>query len=206
MQAVKEELNHFIMTRVSQDLMVQMHDALTEGALIAHRRCVPGCPPGQIASKLGQIRHFEMNAALHSCFEENGIACEKLKGSHPIKATLSDITFSRKNVNLQHPYSKKMSKSFLNWGEKNPYSQGDLFFSAPSVRKLFIVLECCFNGVDAAPETINVCVPHPTNRLYLFREPLHYMIERHHYDATAQVDNALPTLRRAIDKALDKSD
>ena len=203
---LNETIPAFIVRNVSRSLVMAVDEALNAGAQRAYA-AAKGMEEGHLPHAVGQMRHFHMNEAFHRSLEVEQADPTPLKGNSVVTGHAGVVRLARFNIKGYFWTNGRRSQTRRQMALANkaiePLVQPDLFgIYRPATEAVAFFVACFSESLQEQPETpisIQIAVPDPEMKGWLFREPLDAFLQR--YEAKpSQADLAMPKLKRNIGK------
>lgn len=193
---------------IVQNVQKQLLMALSDAIYAASKRSYDSAQKknqGHRATALGYERYLNLNETIHEVFEANGCNPERLQGNRIVEGRSGIFTIVRENYSdnrWKRLFSSKRKQALIAdniFVEK--IVQPDLFSDGSDVPKATLFIVCRFSGSlqtqPEAPVSIELVVPSPDGKRWVFHEPLELFLTR--YDiAPPQEDNAFSNLKKGV--------
>lgn len=190
-----------LMRALTRDDLLRIEEALLVGVQRADLEA-SGRDEGHLLSVRGQLRHFHQNELFHQALVMSGAQPSPLRGASLVVGGKAGVTIARMSAK-DGPWirSGHQSKLRTQLARINQHAQQllqpDLFETEtrePSSMTAFFVTVCGAEGVR-----IELAVPDPAMKGWLFREPVGEFVMRYaQTSAQGQTDLAKPTLKRQV--------
>lgn len=194
----------YLRAYLPRSLVLTIGQSLSAGAVRAHAAS-KHMRDGHRANVLGSMRHFHMNETFSDALEEANVKATPLQGNKVIVGEIGPVRFGRFNLPKGIWNNARRSKSRRAMAEANAAVKsnmlGDLFGAPPEVHTMSAFFVAVFSGSKhvspEAPISIDIAVPAPDMKSWLFSEPLSQFIDGYMIidDNKEQVDGAFPALR-----------
>ena len=202
-----ETVPSLLMRDLTRDLVMGVEDALIAGAARAFESA-RGMADGHLPHVVGQMRHFNMNETFHRALAVANAGPSPLKGNAIVTGRVGVLTLARFNIAEGFWINGRRSQTRRQMARANraiePLVQPGLFetYLPPSEVAVFFV--ACFSKSlrvqPEAPVSVQIAVPDREMTGWLFRESLSAFAARYDTVVPAQVDLAVPTLKRHLGK------
>ncbi len=208
MTAIAEEsARQLLIQSLPRGLVMGIEEALLAGAQRAFNTAT-GMHEGHLPHVVGQLRHFFMNESFHRALEIGGASPTAIRGNGIVTGRAGMFTLARLNIPQHFWINGRRSYTRRQLSAANQaiaqLLQPELFdqFVPPNEGTAFFV--ACFSGKLSykpdAPLSVQIAVPAPGMRRWIFREPLQNFVESYDRDVSRQVDLAKPTLKKGLVK------
>ena len=206
-QMPDETVPSLLMRNLPRDLVMAVEDALIAGAARAFE-AARGMEEGHLPHVVGQMRHFNMNETFHRALAMANAEPSALKGNAIVTGRVGVLTLARFNIAEGFWINGRRSQTRRQMAVANraiePLVQPELFgtYLPPSEVAVFFVA-CFSKSLRVQPETpasVQIAIPDREMTGWLFREPLSAFAARYDAVVPAQVDRAVPTLKRDFGK------
>lgn len=188
-----------LMRALTLDNLLRIEEALLVGVERADLEA-NGRDEGHLPSVRGQLRHFHQNELFHQALVMSGAQPSPLRGTSLVVGGMAGVTIARMSAK-DGPWVKNGSRSKLRkqLASINQHAQQllqpDLFET--ETRELSSMTAFFVTVFGAEGVRIEVAVPDPEMKGWLFREPVSEFVKRYVWAAEQeQADLAKPTLKR----------
>lgn len=199
----ESEIRRLLIANIPRELVLAVEDGLTAGAQRAYAAAA-GMADGHLPHVVGQLRHFHMNETFHRALDGAKASPSAILGNTIVTGRCGIFALGRFNIPVGFWTNGSRSKTRRQMSIANrsieALLQPELFdaYVPPAEATAFFV--ACFSGSmqyrPEAPLSIQVAVPAPNMRRWLFREPLAVFVEHYDRAEVEQIDLARPTLKR----------
>ena len=196
-----------LLRNLSREIVMGVEDALVVGARRAYA-AAHGMDDGHLPHVVGQLRHFHMNESFQRALAVSGASPTPILGNGVVMGRAGIFTLARFNTSNRTWINGRRSHTRRLISMKNmaiePLAQPDLFadYSPASDAVAFFVSG--FSGSlhlqPESPLSIHIAVPDRNMRRWLFAEPVDAFLKRYDQEPAAQVDLAIPKLKRNINR------
>lgn len=205
---MNQDIPATLVTHLPKDLIMGINDSLYAGAERAYLRAKHDAS-GHRASILGNMRHWCMNEEFFKTLLVNECSPTPLKGNHLVTGKSGIFNLGRINDNNVSWSNLTRAKTRQQLAEHNRYIeslvQPGLFDSPEHIPVATVFFLARFSGSFAeqpeSPVSVEVVVPSPDMRSWLFRESIGLFLCRYE-QPLPQKDTAFTTLKsKTIRKA-----
>ncbi len=207
----KETIPDLLLKSISRQLVLGIEEAFIVGAQRAFAAS-RGMHDGHLSHVVGHLRHFHMNETFHNALAANNAAPTPIQGNVIVTGRVGVFNVGRFNAKDRLWNNARRSKRRVELSMANkaiePLVQPALFseYAEPTEAVVFFVASFA-NSLRIQPDTpvtIEVAVPDPNFRRWLFREPLERFILRYDQPVSVQNDLARPKLKKNIREKVTK--
>jgi hypothetical protein len=198
-----------LLANLSRDLVLRIEEGLEAGA----QRAIPvaqGMHQGHRSTVRGQMRHFCMNEGFAEALELGGAFPSRIKGNELVVGHSGILRLARFNITADGPwYNARRSVARMALSEANkvvealvhpdlfepprPVSTATVFFVGVFSKSLTLSLD--------RPVSVQIAVPAPGMRNWLFRETISDFVSRYNAAAAAAAAEVQPDLAHPVLKS-----
>jgi len=200
-----------LVKNLPRGLLIGVEEALATGAKRAFA-AARGMDEGHLPHVVGQLRHFHMNEAFQRSLAVSDASPSPICGNGIVTGKVGVFRLARLNVHQGIWNNGRRSKTRRRLARVNisiePLVQPDFFReNIPPAEAVVFFVACFSNSLQIQPDSpisIQVAVPDPQMRYWLFKESLEDFAKRYEEKVVTQDDLARPKLKKDIGKRVDK--